>query len=112
MKEKWVVSAKKADFQAIGQKFGIDQVVARIMRNRGLTDLHEMQLYLYGGREDLHNPHLLKDVDLAVQIIQKKIAEKKHIRIIGDYDIDGIQSTYILYRDRKSVGRERVCPKV
>ena len=93
MKEKWVVSAKKADFQAIGQKFGIDQVVARIMRNRGLTDLHEMQLYLHGGREDLHNPHLLKDVDLAVQIIQKKIAEKKHIRIIGDYDIDGIQST-------------------
>ncbi len=106
LKEKWVVSAKKADFQAIGQKFGIDQVVARIMRNRGLTDLHEMELYLHGGRVDLHDPHLLKDVDLAVQIIQAKIAEKKHIRIIGDYDIDGIQSTYILYSALRRLGAE------
>ena len=97
MREKWVVSAKKADFQAIGQHFGIDQVVARIMRNRGLTDLREMELYLHGGREDLHDPHLLKDVEPAAQIIQGKITEQKKIRIIGDYDIDGIQSTYILY---------------
>lgn len=97
MKEKWVVSAKKADFQAIGQRFGIDQVVARIMRNRGLTDMKEMDRYLHGGREDLHDPHLLKDVDLAAELIRNKITEKKKIRIIGDYDIDGIQSTYILY---------------
>ena len=97
MKEKWVVSAKKADFQAIGQHFGIDQVLARIMRNRGLTDLQEMDLYLHGTRADLHDPHLLKDVEPAARILKEKIEEKKHIRIIGDYDIDGIQSTYILY---------------
>ena len=91
MKEKWVVSAKKADFQAIGQHFSIDPVLARIMRNRGLTDLQEMNLYLHGTRTDLNDPHLLKDADLAAQILREKIKEKKRIRIIGDYDriLDG-----------------------
>lgn len=104
MKEKWVVSAKKADFQAIGQHFGIDPVLARIMRNRGLTDLQEMNLYLHGTRADLNDPHLLKDADLAAQILREKIKEKKRIRIIGDYDIDGIQSTYILYCALRRLG--------
>ena len=106
MKEKWVVSAKKADFQAIGQHFGIDLVLARIMRNRGLTDLQEMNLYLHGTRADLNDPHLLKDADLAAQILREKIKEKKRIRIIGDYDIDGIQSTYILYCALRRLGAD------
>ena len=106
MKEKWVVSAKKADFQAIGQHFGIDPVLARIMRNRGLTDLQEMNLYLHGTRTDLNDPHLLKDADLAAQILREKIKEKKRIRIIGDYDIDGIQSTYILYCALRRLGTD------
>lgn len=106
MKKKWVVSAKKADFQAIGQHFGIDPVLARIMRNRGLTDLQEMNLYLHGTRADLNDPHLLKDADLAAQILREKIKEKKRIRIIGDYDIDGIQSTYILYCALRRLGAD------
>ena len=106
MKEKWVVSAKKADFQAIGQHFGIDPVLARIMRNRGLTDLQEMNLYLHGTRADLNDPHLLKDADLAAEILREKIKEKKRIRIIGDYDIDGIQSTYILYCALRHLGAD------
>jgi len=106
VKEKWVVSAKKADFQAIGQHFGIDPVLARIMRNRGLTDLQEMNLYLHGTRADLNDPHLLKDADLAAQILREKIKEKKRIRIIGDYDIDGIQSTYILYCALRRLGAD------
>lgn len=106
MKEKWVVSAKKADFQAIGQHFGIDPVLARIMRNRGLTDLQEMNLYLHGTRADLNDPHLLKDADLAAQILREKIKGKKRIRIIGDYDIDGIQSTYILYCALRRLGAD------
>lgn len=106
MKEKWVVSAKKADFHAIGQHFGIDPVLARIMRNRGLTDLQEMNLYLHGTRTDLNDPHLLKDADLAAQILREKIKEKKRIRIIGDYDIDGIQSTYILYCALRRLGAD------
>ncbi len=96
MREKWVVAAKKADFNAIGKHFGIDPVVARVMRNRGLTEYDEMETYLHGTRENLHNPHLLKDADLAAEILAGKIKEKKKIRIIGDYDIDGIQATYIL----------------
>ncbi|WP_270367410.1 single-stranded-DNA-specific exonuclease RecJ [Eubacterium ramulus] len=106
MKEKWVVSAKGADFKAIGEHFGIDPVIARIMRNRGLTDLGEMEYYLHGDEKDLIDPHLLKDVDLAAEIILKKVKEQKKIRIIGDYDIDGIQSTYILYCALKRIGAE------
>lgn len=106
LKEKWVVSAKGADFKAIGEHFGIDPVIARIMRNRGLTDLDEMEYYLHGNEKDLIDPHLLKDVDLAAEIILKKVKEQKKIRIIGDYDIDGIQSTYILYCALKRIGAE------
>lgn len=106
LKEKWVVSAKGADFKAIGEHFGIDPVIARIMRNRGLTDLDEMEYYLHGDEKDLIDPHLLKDVYLAAEIILKKVKEQKKIRIIGDYDIDGIQSTYILYCALKRIGAE------
>ena len=106
LKEKWVVSAKGADFKAIGEHFGIDPVIARIMRNRGLTDLDEMEYYLHGDEKDLIDPNLLKDVDLAAEIILKKVKEQKKIRIIGDYDIDGIQSTYILYCALKRIGAE------
>lgn len=104
MKEKWVVAAKKADFAEIGKYFGIDQVVARIMRNRGLTGYDEMKIYLHGTRADLHNPHLLKDVDTAAEIVADKIREQKKIRIIGDYDIDGIQAAYILLSALKKLG--------
>lgn len=106
MKEKWVVSAKKADFALVAKYFDIDQVVARVMRNRGLTEYEEMRIYLHGTRQDLHDPHLLKDVDLAAEIIAEKIKGQKRIRIIGDYDIDGIQATYILLTALKKLGAQ------
>lgn len=106
MREKWVVAAKKADFAAIGEYFGIDQVVARIMRNRGLTGYDEMDIYLHGTRANLHDPHLLKDVDKAADILSEKIIKQKKIRIIGDYDIDGIQATYILLSALKRLGAQ------
>lgn len=106
VKEKWVVAAKKADFQGIGEHFGIDPVVVRIMRNRGLTDLSEMEVYLHGSKTDLHDPHLLKDVDKAAGIIKQKTEQKNKIRIIGDYDIDGIQSTYILLKGLLRLGAD------
>ena len=102
MRAKWVIAAKKADFNRIGERFGIDPVIARIMRNRGMTEADEMEMYLHGTKADLYNPHLLKDVDRAAEIIYGKIREGKRIRIIGDYDIDGIQSTFILL---KGLGR-------
>ena len=87
---------KKADFRAIGEKFQIDQVTARIIRNRELIEEEAIRRFLHGGIEDLYDPHLLKDGALLVDILMKKIKGQKSIRIIGDYDIDGVMATYVL----------------
>ncbi|MCD8300888.1 MAG: single-stranded-DNA-specific exonuclease RecJ [Clostridiales bacterium] len=104
MHEKWVVAAKKADFNSIAAHFGIDPVIARIMRNRGLTQIPDMEIYLHGGKPDLIDAHLLKDVDKAAGILKEKIGQGKRIRIIGDYDIDGVMSTYILIKALTRLG--------
>ncbi|MCD8046745.1 MAG: single-stranded-DNA-specific exonuclease RecJ [Clostridiales bacterium] len=96
MKKKWVVAAKRADFTAIGAHFGVDPVIARIMRNRGMTEISEMETYLYGTKTSLYDPHLLKDADKTAAILGEKLRAGKKIRILGDYDADGIQSSYIL----------------
>ena len=102
--ERWVVAAKRADFTAIGKEFGIDPVIVRLIRNRDVQDREEIRRYLYGTVEELASPHLMKDVDKAVEILRNKIKEKKRIRIIGDYDIDGVVSTFILIKGLKRVG--------
>ena len=102
--ERWVVAAKRADFTAIGKEFGIDPVIARLIRNRDVQDKEEIRRYLHGTVEELASPHLMKDVDEAVEILRNKIKEKKQIRIIGDYDIDGVVSTFILLTGLKRVG--------
>ena len=94
--QQWILINKKADFKALGEKFNIDQVTARIIRNRDVIEERDIHRYLKGGIQDLYNPHLLKDGDRLVEILSKKIEEKKPIRIIGDYDIDGVMATYIL----------------
>lgn len=96
-KQKWYVSAKKADFQAIGKKFGIDPVTARIIRNRDIVGEEAIAAYLDSSSVGLHNPHLLRDADKGAEIAAGKIAGHKKLRIIGDYDIDGVNATYILY---------------
>lgn len=96
--QKWVVSAKKADFKEIGQKFHIDQVTARLIRNRDVVGDAAIDEYLNGGISNMHDPFLLKDMDKAVKLLTEKISGQKKIRIIGDYDIDGVTSTYILYK--------------
>ncbi len=102
--EKWYMSAKRADFMAIGRKFGIDPVIARVIRNRGIVGDDAIRMFLYGDLSDLHDPFLFKEMDKAVKIIREKIREGAHIRIIGDYDIDGIMSSYILRRGLKELG--------
>lgn len=94
--EKWIEIRKGGNFMEMAKKYGIDPLIARIIRNRDIIDEKEITEYLYGGKEALHNPHLLKDVDKATEIIAEGIAEKKAMRIIGDYDIDGVNATYIL----------------
>ena len=102
----WMVACKKADFKEIGKKFGIDQVTARILVNRGLTEEESIRRFLSGGLEELSDPHLLKDGTLLAEILVQKLREGKHIRIIGDYDIDGVMSSYILYRGLTRCGAQ------
>lgn len=91
-----MVAAKRADFKGIGERFGIDQVTARIIRNRDVIGEKAIEKYLHGSRKDFYSPWLLKDMEKAVAILQEKIENRNRIRIIGDYDIDGVMSTYIL----------------
>lgn len=96
--EKWVVSAKRADFQEISRKFGVDPVIARLIRNREQITDEEIERYLHGRLSDLHSWRLLKGIGELLEILKGKIDQKKKIRIIGDYDIDGVCSTYILLK--------------
>lgn len=102
--EKWFVSAKKADFKEIGRQFDIDPVIARLIRNRDVTGEKAIQEYLRGTIQDIPGPELLKGMKEATSILRQKIREKKKIRIIGDYDIDGVTATYILIKGLERLG--------
>ncbi len=102
--EKWFVIQKGADFNKLAGQFHISPVTARIIRNRGVIGEKAVDRYLNGGLQDLYNPHLLKDADLLTDILIRKIKEQKSIRIIGDYDIDGVMSTYILHQGIRRCG--------
>ena len=101
-----MVAAKRADFKEIGERFGIDQVTARIIRNRDVIGEEAIEKYLHGSRKDFYSPWLLKGMEKAVAILQEKITNKNKIRIIGDYDIDGVMSTYILLVSLRGLGAD------
>lgn len=98
IKQKWMVQNKKADFAGLGQALGIDPVTVRLLRNRGLTTEEEMRVFLSADETQFLNPHLMKDMDKGVAIVAEAIRSGDKIRIIGDYDADGITSSYILHR--------------
>lgn len=102
--EKWVVAAKKADFNLIGRQFHIDPVIARLIRNRDVVGEEKIKEYLLGTIDTLPSPWLMKDMKKAVDILEKKIQQEAKIRIIGDYDIDGVTSTYILLKGLTRIG--------
>lgn len=104
--EKWVVLAKSADFAGIGKTYGVDPVIARIVRNREVTDKQELDAYFHPSLNCLHDPSLLKGAKEAAELLEEKIRNQKKIRIIGDYDIDGIFSTYILYHGLSACGAQ------
>ena len=106
MRSDWGVYAKRADFKGIAGKYGIDQVIARIIRNRDICGDAAIDMYLNGDINDMHNPESMKDAVLSVDIITQKIKDKCKIRIIGDYDIDGICSIYILYKGLMAAGAD------
>lgn len=103
-KEIWMVQTKRADFEGLSRNLGVSPVSVRIMRNRGMETEAEMRRYLYGTMEELYDAHDMKDMDKAVDILMDKLQAGKKIRIIGDYDIDGVCSTYLLLRGLKRAG--------
>ena len=103
-KTQWMVQTKKADFDGIGQAFHISPVTARIIRNRDVVGMEAIRRYLQGTVADLYDPLLLPDMELALDVVGRKIRAGERIRIVGDYDIDGICSTYLLYRALQRVG--------
>ena len=86
----WYVYAKKADFKHISEKFGIDQVVARILRNRDITGDEEIEYFLHGGIAELYDGLLMPDMQRAAEAVYEAVRTREHIRIVGDYDIDGV----------------------
>lgn len=104
--EKWFVAMKKADFNGIAEKYQISPIIARLMRNRDVIGDEAIDFYLNGTVEDLYDGLLMKDMDCAVDILKEKIEEGKKIRVIGDYDIDGVNATYILQQGLAGLGAD------
>ena len=104
--EKWFVTMKKADFNGIAEKYQISPIIARLMRNRDVIGDDAIDFYLNGTVEDLYDGLLMKDMDRAVDILKEKIEEGKKIRVIGDYDIDGVNATYILQQGLAGLGAD------
>ncbi len=102
--EKWMVAAKRADFDDWSKQFGISPVLARIIRNRDITSPQEVEKFLRGGLQDCYSPWLLKGMEQAVAVIVECIAKGVKIRVIGDYDVDGICSSYLLTRALREMG--------
>ena len=104
--EKWFVTMKKADFNGIAEKYQISPIIARLMRNRDVIGDEAIDFYLNGTVEDLYDGLLMKDMDRAVDILKEKIEEGKKIRVIGDYDIDGVNATYIFQQGLAGLGAD------
>ena len=102
--KKWFVSAKRADFTEIGKKFNITPMTARIIRNRDVIGDEQIRKFLHGGIADLYSPWQLYGMKEGTRLLQQAIAAGEKIRIIGDYDIDGVCATYILLTGLKKVG--------
>lgn len=104
MGKNWVVTAKRADFNQIARDFNISPYLARIIRNRGPVTNEEIDMFLNGKLSDMHDPALLRDMDNAASILTDAIEAQVPIRIIGDYDIDGVCASYILKKGIETLG--------
>ena len=102
--KKWFVSAKKADFTEIGKKFHITPMTARIIRNRDVVGEEQIRKYLHGSTADFYSPWEMNGIREGVSLLQQTVAGGEKIRVIGDYDIDGVCATYILLTGLKKIG--------
>lgn len=103
---KWVLNQKSGDFYQIAEQFGIHPALAKIIRNRGVVGREAIEKYLHGSLEDLYEPRLMKNIEMATRLMRQAIKDEKKIRIIGDYDVDGICATYILLKGLQSLGAD------
>ncbi len=108
-RQSWVEIRKSGDFQSVAEKFGVSPVIARILRNREITEDEEIRMFLYGTLDDLINPLRMDHLKEAADLLHEKILLKKQVRIIGDYDADGICSTVILYDMLREAGCRISC---
>ena len=104
--QRWFITMKKADFNRIGEKYHISPILARLIRNRDIIGDDAIDFYLNGTIADLYDGMLMKDMDRAGEILAEKIREEKRIRVIGDYDIDGVNATYILQEGLSVLGAD------
>ena len=102
--EKWFISKKKADFVRIGETFGIDPVIARLIRNRDITGEEDIRRYLSGTLSDISDPFMMKDAEEACRLLRQAVRRGTKIRIISDYDVDGVISNYILWKSLSDLG--------
>ena len=106
MREQWYLYCKKADFKAISEKFAVSPMLARILVNRGINTDAEIGFFLNGTEEDMYDPFLFKEMESAVSLISDAIKNNEKIRIIGDYDADGVCSAYILFHFLEYAGAD------
>ena len=106
LKKEWYLYTKRADFQKIGERFGIEPVAARVLRNRDLITEEQIDRFLNAGAEDLYDAAMLPDGEKCAKILSEKIRNKKKIRIVGDYDADGVCASYVLWDALLSLGAD------
>ncbi|MCR4908390.1 MAG: DHH family phosphoesterase [Lachnospiraceae bacterium] len=104
MEEKWVIRRVGGDYEELGRRYGVSPVIARIMRNRGIMEDTEAELFLRGSEAALSDGKLLPDCIRLVELLSKAIDEGRHIRVIGDYDVDGVCATAIFFEAIKTAG--------
>ncbi len=97
MKERWFVKNIKADYKNISKKYGISELITRLMINRNVVEDDMIKNYINPNYSNFHDPYEMKDIEKAAKILKEKIELKEKIRIIGDYDVDGVISVYIIF---------------
>lgn len=102
--EKWFIKNRAGDYKNISRKFKISEFLAKLLINRGITDYKSIEKFLYPTLDKMYSPSLMKDLDKSAEIIKSKIINKKKIRIVGDFDVDGVMSIYVLYTGIKKCG--------
>ena len=104
--EKWFIKNNGIDPIKVSKDLGISEIISKILINRELIDYNDITNFLDPNLEKLHSPSLMADLELGANIIKEKIENNKKIRIVGDYDVDGVISVYILYISLKALGAQ------